>query len=179
MSSPNAPVVVLSRALDQTGDLLASIHEDQLALPTPCAEWDVARLAAHVVQDPRAFLEMGKGNEVNWSIPPQPVTTGWAADFRVAADDLIHFWHEAGDAAEPGQVDWQTAEFAVHTWDLARAVGSSQPLDAEVAGRALAFMSQALTPQNRGHAFGPEVPVPDDAPVYDRLAGWAGRDPRP
>ena len=25
--------------------------------------------------------------------------------------------------------------------------------------------------------FGVEVPVPDDAPVYDRLAGWFGRDP--
>jgi hypothetical protein len=26
-------------------------------------------------------------------------------------------------------------------------------------------------------AFGVEVPVADDAPVYDRLAGWFGRDP--
>ena len=25
--------------------------------------------------------------------------------------------------------------------------------------------------------FGLEVPVPEDAPVYDRLAGWFGRDP--
>jgi hypothetical protein len=25
--------------------------------------------------------------------------------------------------------------------------------------------------------FEAEVPVPEDAPVYDRLAGWFGRDP--
>ena len=26
--------------------------------------------------------------------------------------------------------------------------------------------------------FGPEVPVPDDAPLQDRLLGLMGRDPR-
>jgi uncharacterized protein (TIGR03086 family) len=29
-----------------------------------------------------------------------------------------------------------------------------------------------------GRAFGPEVPVDDDAPLYARLAGLLGRDPR-
>ncbi|MDQ4053509.1 MAG: TIGR03086 family metal-binding protein [Actinomycetota bacterium] len=178
MSDPNASVVVLSRALDQTGDLLAAVHEDQLSLPTPCAEWNLGRLVAHVVNDPRMFLEAAHGNEVDWSARPEPVTTGWAAEFRSSADDLIHFWHELGDSARPGQADWQTAEFAVHSWDLARAIGSTKPLDPEVAERGLALMSGALTPDNRGKAFGPEVPVPEDAPIYDRLAAYAGRDPR-
>ena len=36
-----------------------------------------------------------------------------------------------------------------------------------------------LQPQIRGEgkAFGEEVPVPEDAPAYERLAGWFGRDP--
>jgi uncharacterized protein (TIGR03086 family) len=73
-------------------------------------------------------------------------------------------------------VDWQTAEFALHTWDLARATGQSTDLDPDVALRGLAFMSGALTPENGGDAFGPEVAVPDDAPPYDRIAAFAGRD---
>jgi len=178
MSAANESVVVLSRALDQAGDLLADIHEDQLSLPTPCAEWNLGRLVAHVVNDPRNFLEMAHGHEVDWSAQPETAPTGWAAEFRSSADDLIHYWHQLGDSVEPGQADWQTAEFAVHSWDLARAIGSTKWLDPEVAERGLALMSGALTPDNRGAAFAPEVPVPDGAPIYDRLAAYAGRDPR-
>jgi uncharacterized protein (TIGR03086 family) len=177
MSVPNESVVVLSRALDQTGDVLASIHEDQLSLPTPCADWNLGRLVAHVVNDPRIMIEMSQGKKVDWSAQPETPPAGWAAEFRSAADDLIHYWHGLGDAAEPGQADWQTAEFATHTWDLVRAIGSDRELDPEVAERGLALMSGALTPENRGDAFKPEVSVAEDAPVYDRLAAYAGRNP--
>jgi hypothetical protein len=34
-----------------------------------------------------------------------------------------------------------------------------------------------LKPEFRGNAFGPEVSVPDDTLIYDRLAGFFGRDP--
>jgi hypothetical protein len=39
-------------------------------------------------------------------------------------------------------------------------------------------MSAALKPDNRGAAFGEAVSVPEDAPVYERLVAFAGRDPR-
>ncbi len=175
MSAPNESVILLSRALDQAGDVLAAVHEDQLSLPTPCRDWDVRRLIAHLVADPRNLLLMSQGGQPDWSQDPEPATGEWAADFRSAADDLIHFWHEAGDEANTGQIDWQTAEIAVHTWDLARATGQHPPLDPEVAERGLAFMSASLTPENRGEAFGEEVSAPADAPAYDRLAAYAGR----
>ncbi len=178
MSAPNESVVVLSRALDQTGDVLTAIHEDQFSLPTPCADWNLGRLVAHVVNDPRIMLAMSQGEEVDWSAQPEAVGPGFAAEFRSAADDLIHYWHQLGDSAEPGQADWQTAEFATHTWDLVRAIGYDRELDPEVAERGLALMSGALTSDNRGDAFKPEVSVPDDASIYDRLAAYAGRDPR-
>ena len=178
MSNPNESVVVLSRALDQAGDVLAEIHEDQFSMPTPCAEWNVGRLVAHVVNDPRVILAMAHGEDVDWSAQPEAVTTGFAAEFRSAADDLIHYWHEQGDSAAPGAADWQTAEFAVHAWDLVRAIGSDRELDPDVAERGLALMSGALTPDNRGDAFAPEVSAPEEAPIYERLAAYAGRDLR-
>lgn len=177
MTSPHESVSVLSGALDQVGDVLTAVHEDHLSRPTPCSEWDVARLIAHLVNDPRTFIAMAQGQEVDWAAAPEPVTSGWAAEFRSGADDLIHLWHQAGDAAQPGQVDWQTAEFAVHAWDLAQAIGYAGRLDPEVAERGLAFMSGALTDENRSGAFGPEVPAPDGASAYERLAAFSGRSP--
>ena len=179
MTTPYDSVVVLSRALDQTGDVLAEVHPDQLWLPTPCGDWDVARLVAHVVATPGHFLEMARGGQPDWSAEPLPADDGWAGEFRSAADDLIHYWHEAGDAADPRQVDWQTAELAVHTWDLVRATGHPHHLDPEVAQRGLDFMAASLTSENRGRAFGAEVPAPENASVYERLAAFAGRNPRP
>lgn len=178
MSDATDAVIALNRALDQLGDVLAAVHEDQIGRPTPCTDWKVGQLVAHLLATPHRFVEMGEGGSPDWSTDPPPPEDGWAEDFREAADDLIHFWHQQGEAASPGAVDWQTAEFAVHTWDLARAIGRrTDRLDPEVAERALAFMSQALTPENRSPVFGPEVEVADDAAPYDRLAGVAGRDP--
>jgi hypothetical protein len=131
------------------------------------------------VNAPVRFLEMARGEKPDWSAGPQPAASTWVAEFRSNADDLIHYWHQAGDSADAGQVDWQTAEIAVHTWDVARATGQSPPLLPEVAERGLAFMSAMLTPENRGKAFAPAVPVPEDAPAYDRLAALAGRAPGP
>jgi uncharacterized protein (TIGR03086 family) len=176
MNAPIDSVVILSRALDQAGDVLAAVHEDQLAQPTPCRDWDVARLIAHMVASPHHLLLMSQGGQPDWSAEPKTPAAGeWAADFRAGADDLIHFWHAQGEDADAGQIDWQTAEMAVHTWDLAQATGQNARLDPEVAERGLAFMSGALTPENRGDVFGPEVSAPADAPAYDRLAAFAGR----
>jgi uncharacterized protein (TIGR03086 family) len=179
MTTPTESVVVLSRALDQAGDVLAAVHEDQLEQPTPCADWNVAQLIGHLVEAPARFLQMARGEQPDWSAAPRPVAGRWVADFRSNADDLLHHWHQAGDAVDGAQVNWQIAEIAVHTWDVARATGQSTALLPEVAERGLAFMSAALTPENRGQAFGPAVDLPDDAPVYDRLAAFAGRAAAP
>ena len=66
----------------------------------------------------------------------------------------------------------------LQTSDLRSQTGRIVRLDDEVAERGLAFMQQGLTADNRGAAFGAAVEVPDDAPAYDRLAAFAGRDPR-
>jgi uncharacterized protein (TIGR03086 family) len=170
-------IEVLSRALDQTTDVLSAIPADRLSATTPCGDWDVARLIAHVVAAPQNFVTMSRGGQPDWSATP-PLPDDWTAEFRSGAADLLQTWREAGESVTPQAVDWQTAELAVHCWDLARATGQSTDLDPEVARRGLDFMSGALTPENRGAAFGPAVTLPEEAPVYDRLVAFAGRDPR-
>ncbi|HEU4335855.1 MAG TPA: TIGR03086 family metal-binding protein [Nocardioides sp.] len=177
MTNQHQAVVVLSRAIDQAGDVLASIHADEWDRPTPCNDWTVRQLAAHLAVAPEHFLQQARGEEVDWVAEPEVADGQWAGYFRNHGDDLLHHWHEQPDD-QAAQADWQSAELGVHTWDLVRALGRPQRLDDEVAERGLAFMRQGLTPDNRGAAFGPEVEAPDDASAYDRLAAFAGRDPR-
>jgi uncharacterized protein (TIGR03086 family) len=176
MTTSHESVAVLCRARVQAGDVLAAIKPDQLSLPTPCQDWDVEHLIRHLLADCANFVTMMKGDEPDWSAEPPPLPEDWAAAFRSAADDLIHLWHaREGDDGPPA--DMQTGEFAVHTWDLVRAVTSPVQLDPEAAERGLGFMSSALKPEMRGEAFGPEVSAPADGPAHDRLAAFAGRDP--
>jgi len=71
------------------------------------------------------------------------------------------------------------AELAMHAWNLVKATGQQADLDPVLAEHALSWSRQILRPEFRGpgQAFGPEVPVSPDAPIYQRLAGWFGRDP--
>ncbi len=175
MPPANDAVIVLNRALDQMGDLVAAVREDQLGIATPCEDWKVQQLLTHVLAAPRRFLQMVNGEEVDWESTPAPPETGWAEAFREDADDLIHHWHQQDDE-HAGGADWHTAEFAVHAYDLARALGrATDKLDPAPAERGLAFMQGTLKPELRGHAFGPEQPAPDGADPYQRLAAYAGR----
>lgn len=168
--------MVLSRAIDQAGDVLASIHPDEWDRPTPCGDWSVRQLAAHLAVAPEHFLQQARGEEVDWDATADVPDGQWAGYFRNHGDDLLHHWHEQPDD-RAAQADWQSAELGVHTWDLVRALGRPQRLDDEVAERGLAFVRQGLTPDNRGGAFAPEVEVGADASPYDRLAAFTGRDP--
>jgi uncharacterized protein (TIGR03086 family) len=176
-STVGQSIEVLSRALAQTSHVLSDIPDDKLSDATPCRDWDVAQLIAHVVADSHNFVAMATGGQPDWSAAPS-LPDDWAGAFGAGAAELIRVWRESGEAASPQAVDMQTAEFAVHAWDLVRATGASMELDPEVAERGLALMSGSLTADNRGQAFAPAVAPPENANVYDRLAAFAGRDPR-
>jgi uncharacterized protein (TIGR03086 family) len=166
-------LAVLRRGLDQLEALIADVRPDALEDPTPCTDWTVRDLVDHVVAAPARFARMVRDEPIDWSAPTPPAGDDPAAAFHAHAEDLLTAWREADG---PVQVDWQCAELAVHTWDLATATHvPTGTLDAEVARRGLAFMQANLTPDNRGPVFGPEQPAPDGADAYGRIAAFAGR----
>lgn len=179
---------LLRRALDQTAILVAAVQAKQLSWP--CSEWDVRELLRHVIcTDLRNFAIASRGETADWKAEPAPLGDDPASDFRRGAEVLLDSWSRAdlGTAVPmPGataplrsRADQQIAELAVHGWDIARSTGQATDLDPEVAQHSLDWSKQMLRPQFRGpdKAFGHEVPVSGDAPIYDRLAGWFGRDP--
>jgi uncharacterized protein (TIGR03086 family) len=70
-------------------------------------------------------------------------------------------------------------EVLVHGWDVAVATGQEYRADPASAEACLGFSVDlaAGAPDARNAMFGPVVPVPEDAPVLDRLLGQTGRDP--
>ncbi|WP_457206126.1 TIGR03086 family metal-binding protein [Nocardioides sp. P5_C9_2] len=170
-------VSTLSVALDQAGELLAGVRADDLDRPTPCTDWSVRELGGHLASSPGRFLASARGESVDFGAPSEVAEGQWATRFRADAAALLEHWQAQPEDARGG-VDFTTAELAVHAWDLAQAIDPGRPLDPTVAERALAAMQQGLTPENRAGVFGPAVDLADDAPVHDRLAAWAGRDPR-
>lgn len=80
-------------------------------------------------------------------------------------------------------VDMRIAELVQHARNLTRATGQAVELAPEVGEHSLSWLRTAPNPRFRGaepdgKAFGPEVPIPEDAPIYDRLAAFSGRDPK-
>jgi uncharacterized protein (TIGR03086 family) len=171
--------------------VIAAIRPDQVELATPCPDWDVRALVRHIVsQDLRNFMISARGESADWQSPPEELGADWAGDFRERAAALKEVWRAAdlnrmvtapggGEAPLRTRADHQIAELAVHSWDLVRATDAPVALDPALAEHALAWSRTMLRPQFRGpdKAFGEEVPVSEDAPAYDRLAGWFGRDP--
>jgi uncharacterized protein (TIGR03086 family) len=70
-----------------------------------------------------------------------------------------------------------TADVFLHTWDLARATGQDDRLDAERCAQMLAGMQPMDEVLRSSGQYGPRVPVPDDADPQTQLLGFIGRDP--
>jgi uncharacterized protein (TIGR03086 family) len=182
----NDPLRLLARAIEQSGALVAHVRPEQAGLPTPCSEWDVRALVNHTTYDVQAFAASLNGQE-----RPAPdsdlIGDDWASAYREATDALLAAWRRrgtegtiktrVGEFPATWAVGQHTANLAMHGWDIATASGQSTDLDLEVGRAALDWARENLKPQFRGTAFGPEVEVPENAPVYERLAGFFGRNP--
>ncbi len=148
----------------------ASGHWDA---PSPCTEWDARGVLEHVIGFHDVLLL--RPLEAKPTRPKDDPETRW----MLTVDALF------AALAKPGALDEQrasllgvlTTDVLVHTWDLSRAIGFDVTLDTRLCqiglDRALAHRDQF----EGSNMFGPPVPVPDDAPVQDRLLGFFGRDP--
>jgi uncharacterized protein (TIGR03086 family) len=183
------PIDLLDRTFAQTGRIVHAVRADQLAGPTNCPDWDVRALLGHTIG------VIGMVTSALTGTPAEPPAedadlAGLVAAYDAAATAAMAAWREP-DVLErevdtpfgrsPGirLARLNQADTVVHGWDVARATGQSiTGFDPELADAALAFMHEMMRPEFRGgQAFGPEVDVAAGAPVYDRLAGFAGRTP--
>jgi uncharacterized protein (TIGR03086 family) len=175
----NEMLTMMRGAAERTSTLVESLRDDELALPTPCADYDVKSLIAHLEWGADLFVSLADDG----GMPPQKEYTG---DFRERAERMLAAWEkpEAWEGAsqtmglpKPVLANMALTDLVAHGWDLAKATGRDYEVEERTAAALLEFASKmAPTGRERG-AFGPEVPVPADAPVLDRFLGVIGRDP--
>jgi uncharacterized protein (TIGR03086 family) len=188
--------VVASNAetLRTTQRVVDGVRPDHMEKSTPCSEWDVRALLAHLVGVNQVFAAAVRGEEPKSMSDEELLGDDPAGAYRRSVEEAVAAW-ASPDALEQTlhlPFGHMPAAFAigihfidnlVHRWDLATATGQDHLLNAESAGLALQMVQQnfAALPADQirgeGKPFGAEVPWEDEAPVHERLVAFLGRHP--
>ena len=175
-------------------ELVASVTDEQLTEPTPCTKYTVGDLVEHIGGLAIAFAGAARkqptpGSEQGGSGDASRLEAGWRERIDRDLADLADAWRdpaaydgetEAGGIPMPGHIAASVAlnEVVVHGWDLATALDRPFAVTDEDVAACMAFAEPFSTPEaadQRGDAFGPVLPVSDDAPPLARLLGMMGR----
>ena len=154
--------------------------------PAPVDGWRARDVVAHLVEWFPDFLTSATGLELDHgpSAEEDPV-----AAWQVQADAVQRlldgpdasamFKHPmVGEMPLPTAVDrFYTTDVFMHTWDLARATGQDERLDADTCASLVTEMEPMEELLRSSGQYGPRFPVPDDADAVTRLVAFIGRDP--
>src|SRR3954470_1169687 len=187
-------VETMQRVLDETKRVVDGIDPSQLALTTPCSDWDVRAVLNHITGGADMFATCVNDGSISDErlgelLGGDNLGADYKASFAAASKRAMTAFERPGSADEivtlpfgqmPAGIALRIAIFdvTVHAWDLAKATGQSTALDPDVLRPALDVGRQMIGPEMRdGGMFGREVPVGESAPLQDQLAGFAGRQP--
>ncbi|HEX3623450.1 MAG TPA: TIGR03086 family metal-binding protein [Acidimicrobiales bacterium] len=200
------PRAVFAQAVALATAVIGRVVPEQLSNPTPCAEFDVRDLLGHLVVVLRRVAAIGRGDDAfgagvlatvhgdrwqeAWVAAAHDVEVAWADDVALTRTVRLPWAEDTGAKTLVSYLN----EVTVHTWDLATATGQRPAWDPKVLGLAfdgIRFMPgegrwaifeavrAEMPPAQRNFAdpFADAVPVPEDAPLIDRLIAWNGRSP--
>jgi uncharacterized protein (TIGR03086 family) len=171
--------------------LVRTLEPDELTARTPCSEYDVRGLVNHLLYWGPALEAAARKQDVPAVTPAGEaeadlVHSDWASILVRQADAFV----DAYSAPEAWQGTSTMAglpaatvgamilmEFVLHGWDLARATGRDLTVPGEVVSATHDGVA-GIAEQARGMGiFGPEVPLPVSASLFDRTLSLSGRDP--
>ena len=176
---------------------VAAVLPEQWSNQSPCDDWLALDVVRHIVIMHAAMLSpIGRELSAAPTLDDDPLQAfvSARADVEEVLADAVLSAEEIGTPGGAMTVAEHidrvvSADLVLHGWDLARATGQDETMDpAEVEAMWAAntavppeVMEKLRTPGAFGPGvvvFGPEVPVPADAPLQDRLLGSIGRDPK-
>jgi hypothetical protein len=154
------PVSALEVAYGSMARVTADLDAAKMAAPSQCDGWDVKSVLNHAFGAGWMFTLVNQGRTLGED----------SGD--VVGDDAARACRELAAA------NVAVGEIAVHAWDVAKSTGQDAAIDPDVAALLWDFYNSLPLDGFREHgAFGPVVPVPDSAPVADRVLGLIGFRP--
>ena len=182
----------MTDAAEAAARTVDNVRPDQLTGPTPCPDWDVRTLLNHLILwtsyslERRAHGESVSEELMNADFAAEP---DFAAAYRTQLDRALAAWanpaawerklNVMGSATPAADVAaLAIAELVLHGWDLAAATGQAYTVQDEAAAAALAAVEANAELYRQYQGFADPVPLPDGAPVLDRVLALSGRDPR-
>jgi uncharacterized protein (TIGR03086 family) len=162
--------------------LVRGVTPDQLDLPTPCADFTVGGLLDHLSGSGLYLVDAAGGTPVKpGTVTPETVATVLKQVSQAwSRPEAWEGQAEIGGQTMPASLMGGMAltELVMHGWDLARAIGAPVEWDAELLDYLIVEVPKTAATGRQLGAYGPAVPVPDDASTLDRLLGMTGRDPQ-
>jgi len=175
---------------------IAAVRPDQWSNQSPCEEWVARDVVGHIVSMHDYMLRpAGRRLSTAPSVSDDPLTafTAARADVEAVLEDADLAETECdtpnGRMTVAQQIDEVVSDdLVLHGWDLARATGQDDAMDHDDVERLWSIttvipatlMEKYRTPGAFGpgvEVYGPEVEIPEGAPLQDRLLGLVGRDP--
>jgi uncharacterized protein (TIGR03086 family) len=167
-------------------------HAD-LARPTPCEDWTLGQLLAHMAVQHDGFAAAAAGNGADPSVwRARPPADDPVAEYTAAAGRVLRAF--AGDGVltrefvvpeiDPGAtfpggmaIGFHFIDYVGHGWDAARTLGVDYELDPDVLDVALAMAEAIPDDESRLRFFAPRVAATEDASQLDRIVALLGRRP--
>jgi uncharacterized protein (TIGR03086 family) len=177
------------RVVEWTEPRVALVREEHLAMPTPCTEWDVRALLAHMVSgnvwvpplvEGETIAEVGDRFDGD-PLGANPFGAWWSSAYAAceaferpgALERIVNL--SSGDVPAASYLGERLVDQFSHAWDLARAIGADERLPDEV----IAAADEALGPfevhWRAAGALGPVLPTPADADAQTKLLARLGR----
>ena len=172
---------------------VSAVRLDLLDLPTPCSEWRLCDLLAHMTVQNLGFAAAVDGVEAEWELGelgPDPVADYAAASARVVAafaqdgalERLLDLPEISRTQLIPGSlaIRFHLVDSVVHAWDVARSLGEQVELDPELGDAAYRIAAKVPAGEARlgpNAAFAPSLPSADSATQLDRIVSLLGRAP--
>jgi uncharacterized protein (TIGR03086 family) len=182
--------VEMAASMAITAKVIGAVADEDLSRPTPCGDFDVGGLLDHLmgvlIVAERAGRKAPPADAV--VLHADRMDSGWRGTFTQlsTAAELAwatpQAWH--GETLLLGRTFRAAAagrkllgELVVHGWDVARATGQAYEPDEAAVLAVHQYFAHTLAAGRSPGAWGPEVLVPEDAPLLDRVLGLSGRDP--